>query len=64
MTLDHAVRSTSPSSNLAFVQQGLEHLRGLVDERVLFLVRTGLCVLMIAGLARPWPLVGVADCPR
>jgi uncharacterized membrane protein len=60
MTLDHAVRLTEILLALAFVQQGLEHLRGLRDERVLFLARTGLCVLVIAGLARPWPLVGMA----
>jgi hypothetical protein len=60
MTLEPAARLTEILLALAFLQQGLEHLRGFSNERRLFLVRTGLCLLLLLGVAAPWPLVGLA----
>ena len=60
MSLETAARLTEVLLALALIQQGLEHLRGFRAERVLFLARTGLCVLLILGLGSPWPLVGLA----
>jgi hypothetical protein len=60
MSLEAAARLTEVLLALAFIQQGLEHLRGFRDERALFLARTGLCVLVVSGLGSPWPLVGLA----
>lgn len=60
MTLETASRLTEILLALAFIQQGIEHLRRFRDERVLFASRTGLCVLVIAGVGGPWPLAGLA----
>lgn len=60
MTLETAVRLTEVLLALALAQQGLEHLRGLRDERAVFGARIALCALVVAGLAAPWPLVGLA----
>jgi len=60
MSLESAVRLTESLLALALIQQSLEHLRGFRDERMLFGARIALCVLAIAGIAAPWPLVGLA----
>src|SRR3954470_23934567 len=60
MSLDAAARLTEILLALALIQQGLEHLRGFREERVLFGVRTVLCAALILGVAAPWPLVGLA----
>jgi hypothetical protein len=60
MTLALAQRLTEVLLALALIQQGLEHLRRFRDERILFGARIGLCVLLILGVASPWPLVGLA----
>lgn len=60
MSFETAARLTEALLALAFLQQGLEHLRGSARERALFLVRGGLCVPLILGLASPWPLVALA----
>lgn len=60
MTLETATRYTEVLLALALIQQSLEHLRGFRDERMLFGIRIGLCGLVIAGLAAPWPLVALA----
>jgi len=60
MSLDAAARLTEILLALAFIQQGLEHLRGFREERVLFAAPIGLCLLVILGVAAPWPLVGLA----
>lgn len=60
MSLEAAIRLTEVLLALALMQQGLEHLRGFRDERWLFLARTGLCLLVVAGLGSPWPLAGLA----
>jgi hypothetical protein len=60
MSLDAAARLTEILLALALIQQSLEHPRGFREERVLFGVRTALCVLLILGVAAPWPLVALA----
>ena len=60
MSLETAARLTEILLALAFLQQGFEHLRGSAGERALFLARAGLCVLLILGVAAPWPLVALA----
>lgn len=60
MTLETAARLTEVLLALALLQQSLEHLRGFRDERILFGVRSLLCLPVIAGLAAPWPLVALA----
>lgn len=60
MTLETAARLTEILLALALIQQGLEHLRGFRDERLLFGARTVLCVLLVLGVASPWPMVGLA----
>lgn len=60
ITLTGAARLTELMLALALLQQSLEHLRGLRDERILFGARIALCLLVLAGVARPWPLVGMA----
>jgi hypothetical protein len=60
MSLETAARLTEVLLALALIQQGLEHLRGFRGERLLFAARTGLCLLVIAGVGSPWPLVALA----
>lgn len=60
MSLDAALRLTEVLLSLALIQQGLEHLRARGTERLLFGTRIVLCVLVISGLASPWPLVAMA----
>ena len=60
MSLETATRLTEVLLALALIQQGLEHLRGDRREQLLFGARTALCLLLIAGIAPPWPLVGLA----
>ena len=60
MTLNAAVRLTEALLALALIQQSLEHLVRFQSERALFGARIALCVLVIAGVASPWPLVGLA----
>lgn len=60
MSFDHALRLTEVLLALALIQQGLEHLRVFRRERLLFGARILLCGLVVAGVASPWPLVGLA----
>ncbi len=60
LSLAGAARLTEILLALALIQQSLEHLRGFRDERLLFGARILLCLLVLAGIARPWPLVGMA----
>ncbi|MBU1374371.1 MAG: HTTM domain-containing protein [Alphaproteobacteria bacterium] len=60
MSFETAVRLTEVLLSLALIQQSLEHLRGQPAERALFLARAALCLLVILGVASPWPLVGLA----
>lgn len=60
MSLELARRLVEILLALALIQQSLEHLRGFRDERILFGARIGLAILVLAGVAGPWPLVGLA----
>lgn len=60
MSLLLAVRLTEILLALALIQQSLEHLLRFRNERLLFGVRIALCGLVLAGIAAPWPLVGLA----
>lgn len=60
MTLDAATRLTELLLSLALIQQSLEHLRTPRAERTLFATRIGLCLLVILGVASPWPLVALS----
>lgn len=60
MTLEAAVRLTEILLSLALIQQSAEHLRDGGRMRPLFLLRMGLCVLIILGVGAPWALVGLA----
>lgn len=60
MSLELARRLVETLLALALIQQSLEHLRGFRDERILFSTRTVLAILVLAGVAAPWPLVGLA----
>jgi len=60
MTYETAARLTEIFLALTFIQQGLEHLVHFRKEQGLFAVRIVLAVLVISGLASPWPLVGLA----
>jgi hypothetical protein len=60
MSFDTAVRLTEVLLALALIQQSLEHLTAHSSERLLFGLRTALCLAVIAGVAAPWPLVGLA----
>lgn len=59
MSFETAHRLTEVLLALALIQQGLEHLRGPRLERALFAARTLACVLLLADVARPWPLVAL-----
>ncbi len=59
MSLDAAARLTEILLALALIQQSFEHLRRFRDERLLFAARIALCLLVIAGIAQPWPLVAL-----
>ncbi|MBO9546864.1 HTTM domain-containing protein [Caulobacter sp.] len=60
MTLQAAARLTESLLALALIQQSLEHLVRFRSEQVLFGLRIALCGLALAGIAAPWPLVGLA----
>ena len=60
MTLTDAVRLTQTLLALALIQQSLEHLVRFRNERWLFGARIVLCGLVVAGVASPWPIVGLA----
>ncbi len=60
MNFETAARVTEVLLALALIQQSLEHLRAGRSERLLFGLRIALCLAVIAGVATPWPLVGLA----
>lgn len=47
--IDVAIRVTEMMMAVAFIQQSFEHLAGLKNERVLYLIRIALCLLLLAG---------------
>lgn len=60
MDLQAAARLTEILLALALIQQSLEHLTRFRNEQALFGARIALCLLVLAGIAAPWPLVGLA----
>ena len=64
MTLQAALRLTEILLAAALIQQSLEHLlqrrSGFSREKWVFGIRIALCVLLIADIAPPWPLISLA----
>lgn len=64
MTLESALRLTEILLGLSLLQQSLEHLAdrrpAFAADRRLFGVRAALCVPLVAGVASPWPVLGLA----
>ena len=60
MSLVASVRLTETLLALVLIQQSLEHLAGPRRDWALFGARIVLCGLVAAGIASPWPLVGLA----
>ena len=56
MTLDDAIRLTEIMAGLAFAQQSIEHFTARAYERLLFILRFGLAVLLIFGFQTVWVL--------
>ena len=54
MSLDDAIRLTEILLGIALIQQSLEHLVGLPDERPHYALRLVFSVLLIAGVAPAW----------
>lgn len=54
MSLDDAIRLTEILLSVALIQQSLEHLFGLADERPHYAIRLVLALLLIAGVYPPW----------
>ncbi|WP_420403913.1 HTTM domain-containing protein [Nisaea sp.] len=54
MSLDIAIRLTEVLLSIAVIQQSLEHLFGLRDERVLYCIRLLLALLLLAGVQSQW----------
>lgn len=54
MTLDLAIRLTEILLAIAFFQQSLEHMTGPKGERLLFLPRLFLSLLLMVGFYTPW----------
>ena len=54
MSIDLAIRLTEIMIGIAFVQQSIEHLKMFNDERVIFLPRLILSILLIAGFQAVW----------
>ena len=59
MSFDFALRLTEIMLALCFLQQGLEHMRGFRDERILHVPRMALAALLLAGIAPHWALAGL-----
>lgn len=54
MMLDHAIRLTEILLAIAFIQQSTEHLYAPKNERILFLPRLILSILLLFGFATSW----------
>lgn len=59
MTLELAIRLTEILLAVALIQQSLEHLFGLRDERLLYASRLLLAVLLLAGVQSQWVCLGL-----
>lgn len=64
LTLDTAISLTQGLLALVLIQQSIEHVVGnpthQPSERYLFLLRIALALLLLANVAPPWPLLGLA----
>lgn len=56
MSLDEAVRLTEILVGLAFAQQSIEHCRSFADERLIFITRLLLALLLVIGFHTAWVL--------
>ncbi|MBL4750721.1 MAG: HTTM domain-containing protein [Amylibacter sp.] len=54
MNFDIAIRSTEILLALAFIQQSAEHLTGPRDEKIIFIQRLVLSVLLLFGIQTQW----------
>lgn len=54
MSLDYAIRLTEIMMALAFIQQSLEHVYTAKNERLLFLLRIILSLLLLIGFMPQW----------
>src|SRR5690349_21089275 len=59
MTLDLAIRLTEIILGFAFLQQSIEHIHTQPSDRILFLPRAILSLLLMIGLATPWICLGL-----
>mgnify|MGYP002628218426 CR=1 FL=1 len=59
MSLEDAFRATEILLALAFLQQSLEHLCGATRDRWIFLLRTGLCLMLVSGINSALALAGL-----
>ncbi len=54
MNLDTAIRITEILLGFAFAQQSIEHLTSFTNERLLFIPRLLLAILLIVGFQTAW----------
>jgi len=54
MDIEFAIRLTEIVMGFAFVQQSVEHLVKFKDEQIIFLSRSLLAILLIAGIQTTW----------
>ncbi len=59
MSLEAAIRATEILLAIALLQQTLEHLSGLRDDRALYLTRLVLSVLLLIGIQTQWVSMGL-----
>lgn len=60
VTLETALQTTQILLALACLQQSAEHLTLDPRHRPLFLLRAGLCLVLLTDLPALWPLIGLA----
>lgn len=60
MNLDTALRATEILLALAFLQQSAEHIIWSKSERILFLPRAALSLLLLLGVFSPWVLLALS----
>lgn len=57
MSLDEAIRLTEILTGFAFAQQSIEHLKSFANERLIFIPRLLLAVLLIIGFQTAWVIL-------
>lgn len=58
--MDFALRATEILLALAFLQQSAEHMARPGDDRLLFLPRVALSILLLLGVFSPWVLLALS----